>query len=180
MSGPRGRFNGDLERRLFEGPIRGKESPILWPPRLPHWWGEFERRIATRYVKNEHAPYFSSSREDFRAELYEKQAGMCHWCDGLMSMDRKRVTPNGRVKDNSGFATFEHLIPKSNGGTFDRKNIVLAHGGCNNKRARRKFPHDKWLNHDDLIWGQDERRDPRKGMEAGIQGRRPDRPEKQV
>jgi hypothetical protein len=87
---------------------------------------------------------FCCKREDFRIELFAFQEGKCHWCHGPMTMERKRTTVNGRMKDNMQFATFEHIKPRSMGGGFNRDNIRLAHGACNVKRDRRKFPHDPY------------------------------------
>lgn len=118
---------------------------IVWPPRLPENYGEVERRRAatsTKRGKMLRAKSICCRREDYRLELFDKQDGLCHWCSGHMSMDRKRTTQNGRVKDNGSFATFEHLKPRHQGGGFNRDNIVLAHGSCNNKRDRRRYPHD--------------------------------------
>lgn len=117
---------------------------ITWPPRLPEEHGEVERRRAAGYVMRgpgKRADDFCK-REDFRIELFEAQNGKCHWCPGQMSLERKRVTPGGRVKDNGAFATFEHLKPRHQGGGFNRANIVLAHGNCNNKRDRRRYEND--------------------------------------
>lgn len=131
---------------MFEvtGPRKGRDTPILWPPRLPPWHGETERRQAAGYMPDPSAPFFFCKREDFRVELFIGQGGLCHWCSKPMSMERRRVTVNGRLKDNRSFATFEHLRPKSMGGGFNRKNIRLAHGSCNAKRPIRKFPHDPY------------------------------------
>jgi hypothetical protein len=57
-------------------------------------------------------------------------------------MERLKVTPSGKVKDNKAFATFEHLIPLEEGGVTGIVNRVLAHGSCNNNRKKRKWPHD--------------------------------------
>lgn len=60
-----------------------------------------------------------------------------------MQMNATRRTLTGKLKDNPLYASFEHLIPKSMGGFGGKKkNVVLAHANCNNKRAVRKFPHD--------------------------------------
>lgn len=53
-----------------------------------------------------------------------------------------RATEYGRMKENPAFATFEHLLPKSKGGSGHAKNIVLSHGACNNARLRKRWPHD--------------------------------------
>lgn len=77
-----------------------------------------------------------------RKRMFERQRGKCHWCGLPMSLTPTKITPFGNVKDNPQYATFEHVIPKSMDGTNQRSNLVLAHGGCNNKRHKRKWPHD--------------------------------------
>lgn len=134
----RGMFTG----YTVDGPRPGRDTPILWPPRLPWWWQEAERRIASGWVLHDAGPMFFCKREEFRLELYGSQDGKCHWCDKPMSLERKRTTATGRVKDNGTFATFEHLKPRHLGGGFSRTNIVLAHGTCNAKRDRRRYPND--------------------------------------
>ena len=127
-----------------DGPRTGRDTPILWPPRLPSWWGETERREAAGYVPNRRGPFFFCTREEFRLELFSTQQGKCHWCGDQMSMERRRITLTGRLKDNLSFATFEHIKPRSMGGGFNRSNIVLAHGACNLKRHKRKFQNDPY------------------------------------
>lgn len=127
------------------GPVPGRDTPILWPPRLPPWHGEIERRQAAGYVPSDRGPFFFCKREEFRVELFQAQEGKCFWCLQPMSMERRKLTIHGRLKDNASFATFEHKRPRSQGGAFSRENIVLAHGSCNNKRAKRRFPHDEWV-----------------------------------
>lgn len=59
-----------------------------------------------------------------------------------MSMEPLRITEAGNWKDNTKYATFEHVIPRSMGGKNGGGNRVLAHAACNNKRHKRKWPHD--------------------------------------
>lgn len=77
-----------------------------------------------------------------RKDLFEKQEGKCFWCTLIMDMNPLRQTESGRWKENQAFASFEHLIPKSHGGSNRASNIVLAHLACNNKRHIRRWPHD--------------------------------------
>jgi hypothetical protein len=87
-------------------------------------------------------------REKFRLELYAQDC-LCFWCRTEMDIvNRERITPLGRVKANDRFASFEHLVPKSEGGRFTRTNIRLAHAGCNRKR-RPKRHHPRYA-HDPL------------------------------
>ena len=79
-----------------------------------------------------------------RQQKFDEQNGQCYWCGGWMSMEPLARNINGDLKDNGKFATFEHLVPKSEGGrrATNSSNVVLAHAHCNRKRERLKFPHD--------------------------------------
>ena len=59
-----------------------------------------------------------------------------------MEMEAFKPNIHGAPKHNPRYASFEHLIPKENGGIRGPSNIVLAHQWCNNKRLRKKWPHD--------------------------------------
>lgn len=74
--------------------------------------------------------------------MFNEQNGECFWCAQPMEMNPLKITIYGNFKENPLFASFEHLIPKSKGGTNLKGNFVLAHIDCNNKRERRKWPHD--------------------------------------
>ena len=84
----------------------------------------------------------SKSERRERQEKFNAQGGLCWWCREKMSMEPVRITPHGKWKDNSSYASFEHLIPRSFGGLNTRNNKVLAHAACNNKRHKRKWSHD--------------------------------------
>ena len=78
-----------------------------------------------------------------REELFKAQDGKCYWCSEQMELNHFKLSAiTGRTKENPMFATFEHLRPRSHGGGSSPKNIVLAHGSCNNNRHKRKFEHD--------------------------------------
>ena len=68
-----------------------------------------------------------------RKKLFAAQNGLCHWCGHPMELEHYRLTWTGRLKANALFATFEHLIPKRDGGKRG-DNIVLAHAHCNKRR----------------------------------------------
>jgi 5-methylcytosine-specific restriction endonuclease McrA len=61
--------------------------------------------------------------------LYEQQ-GLCWLCDRPM-----------RVTD----ATWDHIIPRSHGGSWDPSNLKLAHESCN--RIRGSVPPEKAREH---------------------------------
>lgn len=64
--------------------------------------------------------------------LWFRQDGLCWLCKGGMA------TPGsgGRYE-----ATFDHVIPKSQGGTSHISNLKLAHASCNNSRGN-MTPHE--------------------------------------
>jgi len=68
-------------------------------------------------------------KDRLRLLLYFAQFGHCIWCGEMMQYVRKKNGSPGR-----DFPTFEHLTPKSEGGTMSLDNIVLVHAKCNWKR----------------------------------------------
>lgn len=79
-----------------------------------------------------------------RAAKFEKQKGLCYWCCKLMQLNHLTLTSKGYLKQNNGFATFEHLIPKNKvkGHKRGEGGVVLAHATCNRNRHRLKWAHD--------------------------------------
>lgn len=67
-------------------------------------------------------------RRSLRNRLASRDGMLCHYCDGEMEM------PEGCI--NGGlFATLEHIVPQSYGGSDDMTNLVLACADCNNARG---------------------------------------------
>lgn len=75
----------------------------------------------------------SEKRELLRAQLFAQQQGLCHLCGTPMTITRR--SRNTTVA--STFATFDHLVPRSEGGTSYWKNLKLAHRRCNSARNSR-------------------------------------------
>lgn len=73
-------------------------------------------------------------RQRWKRVLYERQNGLCHWCQKIMVFVLINTNP---VPDDT--ATFEHLIPKSKGGKDSFHNLVLAHRKCNKIRGSHLF-----------------------------------------
>jgi 5-methylcytosine-specific restriction endonuclease McrA len=65
-----------------------------------------------------------------RKLLFQKQSGMCHWCKRTM-----KIRPFPSTNAPPDYATFEHLKPRSEGGTWHASNIVLACHRCNSARG---------------------------------------------
>lgn len=59
----------------------------------------------------------SSKATRKRVRLYERQNGICPFCD----------KPIGGIER----ATFDHLKPRSKGGKDNNKNLVVVHAACN-------------------------------------------------
>lgn len=58
-----------------------------------------------------------------KVRLWEIQAGLCNWC--------------GKPLDSLRTATFDHIIPKSHGGTLEVGNVQLLHLECNQEKGDR-------------------------------------------
>lgn len=95
-------------------------------------------------ISSEAIPRDHKSRRKYyrRRELFRVQGGLCFWCAEAMSLDRLVPNIHGRLKHNQRYASFEHIKPRSSGGGGHMHNLVLAHVGCNNRRPRKKWPHD--------------------------------------
>ena len=107
-----------------------------------------------------------SSKEYARlfALRYRQQKGKCIWCGDYMyrwgkdpvqliayDMGVVPAPPTWREDKKRlkrQYASLEHLLPLSRGGTHESKNIVLAHRKCNGERASHMHhvPHPTVLN----------------------------------
>lgn len=66
-------------------------------------------------------------RNKQREACYMRQRGKCYWCGEQMIL---RGDSTG-----ADYATWEHLIPRSQGGNGLEENTVLAHRRCNQERG---------------------------------------------
>lgn len=71
-------------------------------------------------------------RDELRLKLFVQQNGLCHLCGEPMTLERK-----DRLRAPKNFASFDHLTPKSEGGTSYYTNLKLAHRSCNSARQSR-------------------------------------------
>lgn len=55
--------------------------------------------------------------------FFEAQEGRCYLCGGLMDRDY--------MPGSVTWATVDHIVPLSRGGTWDAENLAAAHRGCN-------------------------------------------------
>lgn len=67
----------------------------------------------------------SKQKDSKTPQIIEQYGSCCCWCG-------RNLSPKER--------TFEHLIPKSMGGTNDNKNLRFACIECNSKRGNKFFP----------------------------------------
>lgn len=74
----------------------------------------------------------SESRRRSRRILFERQGGLCHWCNKIMTLNRRAVS-------SPEYATFEHLKERARGGKWNFANIVLSHNSCNEARNLAKI-----------------------------------------
>lgn len=62
-----------------------------------------------------------------RKRLWRKQGGKCHYC-GTATVEPS----SGGAADD--WATLDHLVPMSEGGSHDESNLVMACYRCNQRR----------------------------------------------
>lgn len=68
----------------------------------------------------------SADRRKLREKLYKKQNGLCYICGLTMSITNPKST---------AYATFDHVIPRIQGGVEAQKNLRLACSRCNHKKG---------------------------------------------
>jgi 5-methylcytosine-specific restriction endonuclease McrA len=77
------------------------------------------------------------SRDLLRYQLFEEQHGCCHLCGEFMTM---AVCLSAKAP-SSRFATFDHVLAWSQGGTKHYRNLRLAHRRCNSERGHKPVPY---------------------------------------
>lgn len=64
-----------------------------------------------------------------RRALAVRDGGLaCHWCG-------QRLQDDLGGSNRPDFATIDHVVPRSRGGSSDLSNLVLACPGCNSARG---------------------------------------------
>jgi 5-methylcytosine-specific restriction endonuclease McrA len=64
-----------------------------------------------------------------RRKLYETQK-QCHWCGLELTIDDRSA---------ANFATLDHVVEISKGGSHGIENLVLACGPCNTSRSSKRY-----------------------------------------
>jgi 5-methylcytosine-specific restriction endonuclease McrA len=81
-------------------------------------------------------------RKIVRRALARLYGWRCHWC-------KCKLDATGHPRENPQFATIDHVVPLSKGGTSDMRNLKLACFACNSDRNTEAQLAD--LSDDDLI-----------------------------
>lgn len=76
-------------------------------------------------------PNRKRKRAELRERRFREQDGRCHLCGEPMTLVRSGKSSGKR------FASFDHEVPKSSGGTAHPSNLKLAHRACNSARNDR-------------------------------------------
>jgi hypothetical protein len=66
----------------------------------------------------------SKEKRPIKAELMQKQNGLCAYCGRAMTVDRKH-------ERRARFATIEHIVPIAGGGSNEPDNLMLCCRICN-------------------------------------------------
>lgn len=81
--------------------------------------------IDDNYIPNKHR----RSDLEIKQDLYKKQNGLCYICGRKTTLDKGDTS-----KDT--YATIDHIVPLSKGGTNDIENMAIA---CNNLKSSFKY-----------------------------------------
>ena len=79
-----------------------------------------------------------------RSRAYREQGGRCWYCRALTwrrspgALPRSDELPSGVIQQLQ--ATAEHLVPRCEGGSDTRENVVMACRACNRRRHARPKP----------------------------------------
>lgn len=82
-----------------------------------------KRRGRTTFMPHE-------PRIALRQKLFGRQSGLCYLCGQPMAL---YIGQDQTLRPL--MATFDHLVPRVEGGSHDESNLKLAHGGCNSARG---------------------------------------------
>ena len=80
-------------------------------------------------------PYKAQASPDFEA-LWARQSGACALC-GTPMLNNRFQAPHARIWAKRR-ATFDHIIPRSKGGSDAVENLQLTHAICNKIKGNRR------------------------------------------
>lgn len=72
--------------------------------------------------------YNNTRKHRIRKRMYKRQKGLCWICGERMAISTSQA-------QSPMFATFDHLLPKAQGGGNTQDNLKLAHQKCNMMRS---------------------------------------------
>lgn len=80
----------------------------------------------------------SNTAKRIRTKLFHKQHGLCIFCKCSM-----KAPKSGQRKQEDNYATLEHIVPRSEGGTNDESNFAVSCFACNS--VRRSMPFEEFV-----------------------------------
>lgn len=83
-----------------------------------------------------HGKTLAASRTYRRADIFERDGYRCHLAKTGECIRRGKVRLDVHY-NHSDYATIDHLIPLSQGGTDSPDNVATAHRACNTRRNTR-------------------------------------------
>lgn len=97
------------------------------------------KRLGDRFIIYEiddyHVTRQRRGNSEQRFKLYEKQKGRCYICGRLTKLDSEH-------ENDDDFATVDHIIPVSKGGSSRSNNIALCCKLCNNLKGNFRYSED--------------------------------------
>lgn len=97
------------------------------------------KRLGDRFIIYEIDDYHVTKQRrgnsEQRFKLYEKQNGKCYICGRSTKLDSEH-------KNDDDFATVDHIIPVSKGGSNRRNNVALCCKLCNNLKGNFRYSED--------------------------------------
>lgn len=78
----------------------------------------------------------SRVRRQIRSDLYAAQGGLCSICGRMMEFD-------GEFAYSQDYATIDHIVAISLGGSNRRENLRLTHRSCNEEKGKQENPDNR-------------------------------------
>lgn len=88
----------------------------------------------SRRSYNSKAPRHAHLLKVLRRAAFDRQGGLCYWCEQPMELEGRWNSPH--------LCTADHLRRRASGGGTVRNNIVAACRDCNNRRHEDAPPLD--------------------------------------